>query len=258
MELKQKLIEKKHWNASVEKYMEAYITRPYSRGPFWGFMYQYILKEIINFMPFSIEDKLFVNICCGSGMEAEYYSKVGKSHFLCFDISEQIIKAALIRKKRNGLDYDLVISDGENLPLKDKSVHVGFVLSGLHHLPNPHKGICELKRVSKIGMIAFEPLDTIITRFLIYIKLLEKHEASGIIPYRFNKNEIINMIKMKYTPYIKFRRYFFYIPNILNKFKESLLILTIFKKLIIFMNKFMYVFGNRFIILFYVNEHSLH
>jgi SAM-dependent methyltransferase len=54
--------------------------------------------------------------------------------------------------------------DVENLSYPDGSFDAVIVHSGLHHCASPHRGLLEMHRVAKRGVILFEPADNLVTR----------------------------------------------------------------------------------------------
>ncbi len=54
--------------------------------------------------------------------------------------------------------------DAERLSLDDESVDFCIVHSGLHHCRSPHRGLLEMYRVARRGLLLFEPYDNVTTR----------------------------------------------------------------------------------------------
>jgi len=154
------------------------------------FINYYPLKKAISLLPFSLRGKTVLNICCGDGFEAEYLVKLG-AKVTVSDISSEAVKAA----KRRCPQVKGVLADAENLPFKDENFDLVIVRAGLHHLPNPDKGISEMDRVSKQGFIFIEAQKNFITKILIEIGLAEEYEESGNYVYRFTRKEIKTMMK---------------------------------------------------------------
>jgi len=238
--------EREHWdNWSHDSFFWA--TKPRSMGPVWTFLNYYILHEISKLLHFRLNGKTIANVCCGSGMEAEYFSRLN-SYVVGFDLSKGIIKCGMIRKRTNHLNVDFVVADAQCLPVKSRSFDVALAYSGLHHLPDPFKGLSEMARISQSGIILFEPFDAVITRISMRLGIIERLEPSGTEPFRFTEKDLRQLRDLKYN-HIKFRRYIFPVPEVVSRFWDSRLILATFKLLFLIINKLIGFFGNRFILL---------
>jgi ubiquinone/menaquinone biosynthesis C-methylase UbiE len=122
----------------------------------------YDLEKTLKLIPKSIRgnDKWFLSGCCGEGLEASYISKKRGVKVICVDISKDQLKMVLLREKRDGVMLYPVLADAEHLPFKADTFELGVVHCGIHHLPNPHKGIEELSKVSKSGILLVEGMTT--------------------------------------------------------------------------------------------------
>jgi len=219
-----------------------------------NFINYYPLEKAISFLPFSIKGKTILDICCGDGFEAEYLINLG-AKVTVSDISSEAVRAAKRRCKR----VKGVVADAEDLPFGNGSFDLVIVRAGLHHLPNPYKGIYEMNRVSKKGFIFIEAQKNFITKILIKLRLAEEYEESGNYVYRFTRNEIkVLMQKLGIENYrieTIWCRYFAFLdkniyPHFNNKFW-----LTIFKILFFGFNVIFGYFGNTLIVVA-VKTHS--
>ncbi len=154
------------------------------------FIDYYPLEKAISLLPFSLKGKTVLNICCGNGFEAEYLVGL-RAKVTVSDISPEAVKAA----RRRCRQIKGVVADAENLPFKDKSFDLVVVRAGLHHLPDPHRGIFEMDRVSRKGFIFIEAQRNFITKILIKLGLAEEYEESGNYVYRFTREEIHQLMK---------------------------------------------------------------
>lgn len=68
----------------------------------------------------------------------------------------------------------------ENLKYRDKSFDYAVVHASLHHTSKPYKGIYEMFRVSRKGILIIESHDNFVMRLLIKFNLTEDIEVSSI------------------------------------------------------------------------------
>jgi SAM-dependent methyltransferase len=70
--------------------------------------------------------------------------------------------------------------DAEDLDYPDAEFDVCVAHSGLHHCSMPHKALIEMYRVSKTGLVVFEPLDNMTSRFSTRVGLGQEFEVSAV------------------------------------------------------------------------------
>lgn len=226
------------------------INRPHSMGIFWTFLHYFSLRKCVELFGTPLTGKNIANVCCGAGMEAEYLSEL-RAKVVGFDISRGQIGCFIQRCKDHWLRMDAVIADTEHLPIKDQGFDLTFVYEGLHHLSNPQRGILEMARVSREGIILFEPINALMTRLLIRLQLVEKFEPSGVAPYRFDEKKLRKFLRrLKFTKIVSYR-FFYHSPRALNAFGNSKLALVIFKFIFMVLNLLFKQLGNRLIVVAY-------
>jgi SAM-dependent methyltransferase/uncharacterized protein YbaR (Trm112 family) len=119
-----------------------------------------------------------VDACSGSGMEAEFLARQG-ARVVAVDISEGAARRAKARAERFGLDYLTVVGDVERLPIRTRAADVAYVHDGLHHLPDPMRGVRELARVARRALSVNEPADAILTQVAVLLGLSSNVEEAG-------------------------------------------------------------------------------
>jgi len=119
-----------------------------------------------------------VDVCCGSGMEAEYLARRG-ARVLAVDLSEGAARRARRRAAAYGLDYLVVVGDAERLPVRTQAADVAFVHDGLHHLDDPLVGVRELARVARAAVSVNEPAAAALTRAAVGLGLAQDREEAG-------------------------------------------------------------------------------
>jgi SAM-dependent methyltransferase len=66
--------------------------------------------------------------------------------------------------------------DGENLELEDNSFDWVVIHAGLHHMAIPARGVCEMFRVARNGILCIEARDSFLMRLAIKVGLSGEHE----------------------------------------------------------------------------------
>ena len=97
---------------------------------------------------------------CGRGITATLLAKSG-ARVSAFDLSPAMVQATRERAHLNGVEIEVTVAAGENLPYDDSAFDVVFGRAILHHLAQARAGP-ELHRVLRPdGRVAFsEPLGT--------------------------------------------------------------------------------------------------
>lgn len=187
---RQKLLQKKYSDKIFKPYFKEGWQKPFPDSLINDFVNYYPLKKALSLLPFDFKGMTVLSICCGSGFEAEYLFKLG-AKVVVSDISTEAVRAA----KRRCRYLKGVVADSEHLPFKDSSFDLVLVQDGLHHLPNPYKGIYEMNRVCKNGFVFIEAQKSFVTKMLIKLKLIVEYEKSGNYVYRFTRKEIKKLME---------------------------------------------------------------
>ncbi len=114
-------------------------------------------KFELAFKGVNFQSKLILDAGCGTGLLYTHISKKfsnskkTQSHYICLDISFNMVKKVKIKEefKEEMPHINLILSDMENLPFREKIFDVIVSLTSLQNLPNIFQGILELMRVSK-------------------------------------------------------------------------------------------------------------
>jgi SAM-dependent methyltransferase len=70
--------------------------------------------------------------------------------------------------------------DVEHLTFDDNSFDFAIVHNGLHHCYSPHRGVLELYRVARYGVLAFEPRDTAFVRLGMRLNFGQTYELASV------------------------------------------------------------------------------
>lgn len=165
------------------------ISRPHGESKLYEYLMDFKFDHAIRLLRQPLEGKDVLDLCCGSGMDAEYLVRAG-ARVVAMDISSGCLWRARMRGERFGLDYALVRADAENLPFADQSFDYAFVHDGLHHLPAPDRAVTEMARVARHGIVVMEPADARLTKLLIWSRLLSPYEEAGNFVLRFHPQRL--------------------------------------------------------------------
>jgi SAM-dependent methyltransferase len=126
--------------------------------------------------------------------------------------------------------YEWSFQDAESMTFEDQSFDFAIAHSGLHHCRTPHLALCEMYRVSRLGVIVFEPYDGLLSGLAVRANLGQEYEVAAVfdngmtfggvqnteIPnfvYRWTESEVKKAIK-SYDPTGRQYFHFFYATRI--------------------------------------------
>lgn len=133
-----------------------------------------------------------IEVCSGPGFEMEFLANRERITSVGIDLSKSNVKQA---KSKTGV-IGVIQSDAEKLPITANACDIGFVYSGLHHLPNPYKAISELGKVSKDVVVLIDITNPLITRLLTQLGLFRIEEHTQISPNRLSVQEVIRTFEV--------------------------------------------------------------
>jgi glycosyltransferase involved in cell wall biosynthesis/SAM-dependent methyltransferase len=133
-------------------------------------------------------------VCAGSGMESEYLARAGW-RVAALDISSDAVRRAGERARRFGVAYERVVGDAERLPFADGAFDVVFVHDGLHHLANPYRGVAEMLRVARRGVVIAEPADAALTRLAVRLGISGRFEEAGNFVFRLDPGRLARVFR---------------------------------------------------------------
>jgi SAM-dependent methyltransferase len=76
--------------------------------------------------------------------------------------------------------YPWSMQDAERLSFEDGTFDVVVVHQGLHHCHSPHRGLLEMFRVARRGVLAFEPRDTRLVRLGVRLGFGQEYEIAAV------------------------------------------------------------------------------
>ncbi len=72
------------------------------------------------------------------------------------------------------------LEDAERLSYDDGEFDVVIAHSGLHHARSPHRAVLEMYRVGRVGVVAFEPVDNLVTRIGVWLGVGQQYELAAV------------------------------------------------------------------------------
>lgn len=178
-------------------------------------LYEKLLSEALKLKIIHINSKILV---VGGGMN-------DVNSLLKFGFKNAIISNVepLGDTKSYG-PYNWVKADLNLLPFDNDSFDLVIVSASLHHLSSPHRGLCEMLRVSKKVIIVIESSDNLLMKISKKLKFVPNYEIEAILKngkggvenshipnfiYRWTRQEIIKAVN-SYLPHISNKFYFYY------------------------------------------------
>jgi len=174
--------------------------------------YRNVISSLVHDEIINIEDSILV--VAGGPVDRDVYAQIGFKHIVISNLDERM----------TGDEYspfEWSFQDAEDLTYENEAFDFCIVHQGLHHCHAPSGALLEMYRVSRIGIIIFEPYDNFITRVGISLNIGQEYETAAVhgnnftyggvrnseIPnyiYRWTKREIRKTIRT-YAPYGKHR-----------------------------------------------------
>jgi len=117
-----------------------------------------------------VEDRILV--ACGGDTDARALRHRGFRDALITNLDD--------RRSEGIGPYAWQSCDAEDLPFADDSFDWGIVNAGLHHCRSPHRGLLELLRVSRRGILAIEARDSLLMRLAVRMGLAPDYELECV------------------------------------------------------------------------------
>jgi len=94
--------------------------------------------------------KNVLEVGCGIGTDLRQFIQAG-ARVTAVDLSSESLKLARKSLDIYGLEADLMVADGESLPLEDNTFDLVYSWGVIHHSSNPPRAVAEILRVLKPG-----------------------------------------------------------------------------------------------------------
>lgn len=179
--------------------------------------YKKVINDLLNNNQISINDKVL--IVAGGKKDKDVFWDLGFK-----DVTISNLDYHKNYKKYEPYKWEQ--QDLEDISLKDGVYDWVFVHAGLHHCASPHKGLCEMLRVSKIGIGVIESRDSALNWIANKLDLTPSYEIEPCIlsqgksggwrnsqipnyVYKWTENEVKKTAN-SYLPHHKHKFHFYY------------------------------------------------
>jgi SAM-dependent methyltransferase len=98
-----------------------------------------------------------VVVLCGGPYDARSLSAIGMRDVLITNLDHH-------DGVKDLSPYKWSYQDAENVTLPDASADWAIVSAGLHHCASPHRGLCEMLRIARKGVVVIEARDSLLMR----------------------------------------------------------------------------------------------
>ena len=145
-------------------------------------LYLRVLRNLIS--ENVLDSSMRILVVCGGVADRNAILQAGFTDFVISNLDE------------DGAGYlgadEWSFQDAESLSFPDNSFDFTMVHEGLHHCRSPHKAIIEMFRVSKRGILIFEPADNYFTSLGIKLGVGQDYEHAAVFGHNFLSGGIRN------------------------------------------------------------------
>ncbi len=203
------------------------------------FFTNFSVEKVMSLIPFTYKGKRIL-VVAGGGEGHEVANLIRRGGDVTVtDLSMEALKE--VKKRFN--KCRIIVADAEKLQFKDNSYDIGIVKNGLHHLPHPEKGISELLRVCKEGVLIIDFQETVVTTFLKKVGISPEHEDAGNPNFHFYRKDIERLTKKNSKKTVIYT-YFGHIPFFEHPVFNNETVLQLTKQVHTVFNGFFSRWGN--------------
>jgi SAM-dependent methyltransferase len=109
----------------------------------------------------------------GGTADREVLAAAGLRHVTISNLDERMTSGGYA-------PFEWSFQDAEDLTYADGAFDVCVVHQGLHHCRSPHRGLLEMYRVARRGVVMFEPQDTLLTRVGVRLGVGQRYELAAV------------------------------------------------------------------------------
>lgn len=209
-EHRHKAAQAEHFDRLDEEAFET--VRPHGTPRLYRFLLGEKFRRALSPIKAQVAGTSALTVCGGSGMDAEYLSRVG-ARVISSDLSLGAATRAKARSERYDLGIQPVVADVEHLPYANQSVDLVVVHDGLHHLDDPYNGLAEMSRVARRWVVVTEPAAAAITRLAVRLGLALETEEAGNRVARLEPSRVAEYLRGRGFRVLRAQRYAMYYPH---------------------------------------------
>lgn len=192
--------------------------------------YRDVLRELLAEGKLSLDDAILV--ACGGEADRDCLKSLGFKSVTISNLDERLRSSG----GEMFAPFRWEFQDLESLSYPDNHFDVAIVHSGLHHLRSPHRGLLEMYRVARRGILGFEPHDSGFTRLGARLGFGQVYEDAAVYAnegryggvantsapnyvYRFGAREIRSVVQT-FNPVAEHECRFWYSTQIPGRLKS--------------------------------------
>jgi SAM-dependent methyltransferase len=137
--------------------------------------YSETLRRLLNDGWMGVDSSVLV--VCGAGYDRDVFHGLG---FRRVTISNLDSRLDSLTDGSEFAPYPWSLQDVESLGFEDGAFDFVIVHQGLHHCHSPHRGLLEMYRVARVGVLAFEPRDTKLVRLGVRLGFGQEYEIAAV------------------------------------------------------------------------------
>jgi ubiquinone/menaquinone biosynthesis C-methylase UbiE len=141
--------------------------------------YERVLSRLLEDGSISQTDSILV--VCGGLNDAQALKNQGFSNAIISNLSANW--------KEVSEPYPWALENAEHLSFPDKAFDWCFVHAGLHHCFSPHRGLLEMYRVARKGVLVIEARDSLLMRLAVQLGFTVDYELEGFVNADFVAGE---------------------------------------------------------------------
>jgi SAM-dependent methyltransferase len=149
-----------------------------------GDFYPETLRRLLNDGWMGLDHSVLV--VCGGAFDRDVFHGLG---FRRVTISNLDLR---LNSGNDFAPYSWSMQDVERLGYKDRAFDFVVVHQGLHHCHSPHRGLLEMYRVARRGVLAFEPRDTRLVRLGVRLGFGQEYEVAAVAANDLNHGGVGN------------------------------------------------------------------
>ncbi len=192
--------------------------------------YRVALRDLLAGGTLSLDDEILV--VCGGEADRDCLKEFGFRNVTISNLDERMKEIGAEAYAPYAWDFQ----DLESLSYPDNRFDIVIVHSGLHHLRSPHRGLLEMYRVARRGILGYEPHNSGFTRLGARLGFGQIYEDAAVLAndcryggvantavpnyvYRFNAREISDVVQTAH-PVAEHERRFWYWTHIPGRLKN--------------------------------------
>ena len=133
-----------------------------------------------------IDRDMSVLVTCGGQLDRDAFQGAGMNNVTISNLSQRSMGTA------DAAPFAWDYQDAEALTCEDSSYDLAVVHAGLHHCASPHKGLLELYRVARKGVLVFESRDSLLIRMASRLQLSDDFELHPCVQQDFKSGGLRN------------------------------------------------------------------